>query len=775
MNEQSSGTEIDCQIFQTASHWGTYKVSVKDGKVDGILDFEMDPDPNPIALGIVDAIDCPSRIRSPMVRKSYLEAGGPAAPELRGREGFVPVSWEKALELTAQQIQGVIRDYGNKAIFGGAYGWASAGRFHHAQSQIHRFLNCIGGYVRSETAYSNAAARIILPHVVMNMYELFLEQPTIEDVADGAELVVAFGGLRVETSFVGGGGVGRHLFQSGLQKCRGAGISFVNISVFQSDCLTELQAEWIAPRPNTDTAFMMGLAHTLVTENLYDREFIKRYTVGFERFTDYLSGRSDGVVKDADWASQITEIKSEEIRSLARRMAKNRTLITCALSLQRADHGEQPIWMTVVLAAMLGQIGNKGCGFGIAFGSDASIGVVTHRNKWPAVPQGKNPVPDFIPVARIADMLLKKEESFDFNGMHYDYPDIKLVYWAGGNPFHHHQDLNRLAEAFRQPDTVVVNEIWGTATARFADIVLPVTSPLEREDICIRGEERTMVAMHQAVDAVGQSRDDFWIFSALAERLGCCATFTGGKTADEWIKGLWRESQSAAAEKGFNIPDYETFREQGAFDLPPPVPIESALERFRKSPAEHPLLTPSGRIEIFCETIDGYDYDDCPGHPVWMEPFEWLGGDATSSYPLHLISNQPKDKLHSQLDMGRVCQATKRHGREPILLHPDDASGRGIVTGDIVEVCNERGRCIAAAEVTDGLRNGVCIISTGAWFDPETTEGANGLCKNGNPNVLTKDVGCSKLSQGPSPMTCLVEVRKIDASNVSAVSAYREL
>src|SRR5437870_9293428 len=200
---------------------------------------------------------------------------------------------------------------------------------------------------------------------------------------------------------------------------------------------------------------MIALAHTLVTEGLHDDASLQRYTVGFEKFRRYLMGDDDGQPKDAAWAARISGIDAETIRKLARRMAGTRTFITTTWSLQRADHGEQPVWMAVVLAAMLGQIGLPGGGFAYALGSTSNTGKPPLAVPLPTLPTGRNSVADFIPVARIADMLLHPGEAFDYDGQQLTYPDIKLVYWAGGNPFHHHQDLGRLRRAFARPDTVI--------------------------------------------------------------------------------------------------------------------------------------------------------------------------------------------------------------------------------------------------------------------------------------------------------------------------------
>jgi biotin/methionine sulfoxide reductase len=109
----------------------------------------------------------------------------------------------------------------------------------------------------------------------------------------------------------------------------------------------------------------------------------------------------------------------------------------------------------------------------------------------------KNPIDIAIPAARISDCLLHSGKPFDFNGKRTCYPDIRLVYWAGGNPFHHHQDINKLRRAWQKPETAVVHEPWWTATARHADIVLPATTSLERDDI---GRARQVCHRHAAGD-----------------------------------------------------------------------------------------------------------------------------------------------------------------------------------------------------------------------------------------------------------------------------------
>ena len=192
---------------------------------------------------------------------------------LRGREQFIEVSWDTAEDLVVAALQETIEQHGNQAIFAGSYGWASAGRFHHAQSQLKRFLNCAGGFVRSEGNYSYNAALVLMPHIVGN-YRQHLKQATRwATVKDHTQLVVMFGGLPLRSAQVGGGGMGRHRLKHELIACREAGVEFINLSPLRTDAIDELNASWIAPRPGSDTAVMLAIAHTLLTEDLHDTEF----------------------------------------------------------------------------------------------------------------------------------------------------------------------------------------------------------------------------------------------------------------------------------------------------------------------------------------------------------------------------------------------------------------------------------------------------------------------------------------------------------------------
>ncbi len=743
-----------------ATHWGTYRARMEHGRPVALVPIESDPAPSPIGSTMIEALDDACRIRRPMVRRSFLENGHGAGGKARGGEPFIEVGWDLALELVAGELDRVRTGHGNGAIYGGSYGWASAGRFHHAQSQIHRFLNLIGGYTRSVQNYSFAAAHTILPHVIGDHGGLESGHTSWSSIVGSTKTLVAFGGLSGKNSQVSAGGVARHILPETLAALKEAGCRLVSISPVRDDTPDGFVDSWLAIRPGSDVALMLALAHVLVEEGLHDQAFLDRFTTGFDIFRRYLLGESEGSPKTPEWAAALCDLPADEIRSLARRMAATRTMIMVSWSLQRADHGEQPCWMAITLAAILGQIGLPGGGFGIGYGCVNGIGNPVLGMAWPSLDQGTNAVDEFIPVARIADMLLGPGGAYDFNGQRRRYPDIRMVYWAGGNPFHHHQDINLLLEAWRKPETVIVHESWWNALARHADIVLPATTQLERNDIVCSKRDQLLAASHRITTPVGEARSDYEIFAGLASRLGVERQFTEGRDEEDWLRAFYAQAREELRKHSVDAPDFDTFWTNGMVALPEPAKETVLLSAFRADPERHPLATPSGRIEIFSDRIAGFGYEDCPGHPAWLEPREWLGATAAGRFPLHLLSNQPKARLHSQYDNGPLSRATKIKGREPIRLNPDDAEMRGISDGDVVRVFNDRGACLAAAVMSPALRRGVVQLSTGAWYDPDAPGMVGALDKHGNPNVLTRDEGTSRLAQGPSPQSCLVEVER---------------
>lgn len=744
-------------VFSHCSHWGAYHVHVKDGRITEIVPRADDPHPSPLIQSIRGWTDETRRIRTPMVRKSWLENRASANGADRGREAFVPVSWEDATTLVASEIDRVRGSHGNASIFAGSYGWTSCGRLHHAATLLKRMLNLVGGFTDHRDTYSVGAGQVILRHVLGSNAATNGAGTTLDSVAEHCETLIVFGALSPRTSQVEAGGIARHTLETHLRKLVERGVRIILVSPSRDDLPDWVDADWWPIRPNTDTALMLGLSGEIVRAGWHDAEFLNTACSGSERFLDYLTGASDGIEKNAEWAAQITGLNAEQIRAVVPALRGRRVMLTVSWSLQRARFGEQPYWAALGLAAILGQIGLPGGGVGYGYGSLGGVGTTFGVGTAPAVPKLENSTGSFIPVARITDLLLHPGTSFDYEGQSYAYPDIRLVYWAGGNPYHHHQDMNRLEQAWARPETVIVQDPMWTATAQRADIVLPATSSLERNDIAGNRRCDSMIAMHRVIDPIGNSRSDLEVFSDIAGKLGVRAEFDEGRSEMQWLRHIYDGCRADARDQhDFDMPDFDTFWKQGSASVPVKQ-HQVYLAGFRDDPQAHPLATESGRIVLGSSTLAALGYDDCPAHPAWLSPEEWQGDmppDATGLF--QLVSPQPRGRLHSQLESEPTSVQDKLNGREQVTLHPDDAAPLGIAAGSLVRIGNDRGACLAAVRLSRDIRRGVASLPTGAWLLRSGNDPA--LEVSGNPNVVTRDVRSSHFGQGCAAQTCVVRI-----------------
>lgn len=737
------------EIKPHAAHWGFFDAITEGGRVVGVRPFARDPVPASLIESVPATVHSAARIERPYIRKGWLE--GRRSGHARGGDAFVPVSWDRMTRILAEETARIRAEYGDAAIYAGCYGWSSAGRFHHAKSQLQRYLGMGGGYTYSVNAYSYATAQALIPHVV-GTNEIVLGRMTDwAAIAQHAKLMLCFGGLAPKNGYVTSGAAAM-TYGPNMRAAGAAGVRFVNISPYRGDTEQALAAEWVPIRPGTDAAMILAMIQHIVSLGREDRAFLATHCTGWEKLAPTLQGRTP------EWAEAITGVPAATIRDLAERCLAQPTMLTAAWSLQRADFGEQPYWALIALAAALGSIGKPGQG--VAFGYGSSGGIGNPKREMPSInlPAARNPVSTFIPVGRVTELLERPGGTLHYNGRDLPLPDIRMVWWAGGNVFHHHQDLNRLLRAWSKPETIVVQEPWWTAHARHADIVLPATTTLERNDIAHSSRDLFVRAMHQAIQPLGQARNDYDMLADLADAGGFRDRFTEQRDEDAWLRHLYGRWQQACARKGFHAPDFDAFWAEGHVEMPPIEPHEAFTQfsDFAADPEAHPLDTPSGKVELFSEAIAAMNHADCPGHPTWLTPREWLGGAAEGE--LHMLSYQPPTRLHSQLDPGPIAVRDKIEGREPMLMHPQDAAARGLAAGQIVRVFNARGACLAGIRLDDKLTPGVVLLATGAWFDPLEPGVPGSLCVHGNPNVLTADIGTSTLTQGPSAQSCLVRV-----------------
>ncbi|EMD80016.1 trimethylamine-N-oxide reductase TorA [Vibrio diabolicus E0666] len=760
----------------TGSHWGAFRAHIYAGKVQEIKPLELDKNPTEMLNGIKGIIYSPSRVRYPMVRLDWLKKHKYSA-DTRGNNRFIRVTWDEALDLFYRELERIQKDFGPWALHAGQTGWNQTGSFNNCTAHMQRAVGMHGNFITKVGDYSTGAGQTIMPYV-LGSTEVYAQGTSWSEILENSDNIVLWANDPVKNLQVGWNCETHESFKYLAQlkeKVAKGEINVLSVDPVKNKTQRYLENDHLYINPLTDVAFMLAVAHVLYNEDLYDKKFIDTYCLGFEEFIQYVQGKTkDKVEKTPEWAAAICGVKADKIREFARMLVSGRTQILMGWCIQRQEHGEQPYWAAAVVAAMVGQIGLPGGG--ISYGHHySSIGVPSTGFAGPGgfprnLDQGMKPKWDnndfngysrTIPVARWIDCLLEPGKEINYNGGKVKLPDFKMMVISGCNPWHHHQDRNRMKKAFRKLQTVVTIEFAWTATCRFSDIVLPACTQWERNDIDVYGSysNKGLIAMHRLVDPLFQSKPDFQIMSELTQRFGRREEYTRGMSEMEWIESLYNDCKKANEGK-FEMPEFNEFWEKSVLDFGEGKPWVRHAD-FRKDPELNPLGTPSGFIEITSRKIGRYGYEHCQEHPMWFEKSERShGGPGSDKYPFWLQSCHPDKRLHSQMCESEEFRATYAvQGREPVYINPADAKAKGIKDGDLVRVFNGRGQLLAGAVLTDSYPRGVIRIEEGAWYGPlNEKEGA--ICTYGDPNTLTQDIGSSELAQATSANTCIVDFEK---------------
>jgi anaerobic dimethyl sulfoxide reductase subunit A len=669
----------------------------------------------------------------------------------RGDGEFTAISWDEALDTVAGRIRHVYRDYGPAALLLiGSHGdvvW-----LHHA-TLFERLLTKAGGYTGSWGSPSGeagvfAAATSYGTGAIGNSRDDFLN----------SRLIILWGWNPVVSSHFG---MGPHY----LARARECGAKIVAVDPRCSDSAVALADQWIPIKPGSDTAMLIAMAQVILAEGLEDKRFIADYTHGFEKYADYVMGREDGVAKTPVWAEPITGVPAATTVALAREFATQRPAsLMDGFAAGRSAYGEQFHRATIALAAMTGNIGVHGAnppGAGAAMGDHH--GTVTLGPFAGASLQfGDNPVdtaapprPDAIAARKfgrgssimgsVSSARLHRSQVADalLRGRAGGYPaDYKMLYVVNCNHINQMGDANHIAAALQKPEFIVVHEQAMTPMARFADIVLPINTYFERNDVTTGGNAPFLGYVNKAIEARGESRSPLQIAAELARRLGI--TDFPGMTEDEWLRKIVSGCP--------DVPDYEAFRDSGVHRVHLDEP-HVCFSRQIADPAANRFPTASGKIEIYSEEIASLGNPLLPPIPTYLEPWEGPHDPLTTRFPLQLITTHPKRRAHSQFEN---VEWLREVVPQAVQINPADAGRRGIRSGDMVRVFNDRGAMVIAAAVTERIMPGVVDIPQGAWYAPDE----KGVDRGGCANVLT--------SSRTSPAgafcynTCLVEVRKND-------------
>ncbi|MFC2042471.1 molybdopterin-dependent oxidoreductase [Chloroflexota bacterium] len=521
-----------------------------------------------------------------------------------------------------------------------------------------------------------------------------------------------------------------------------------------SDTVATYANQWIPIRPTTDTAMLIAMAYVIVTEKLQDQKFLDKYTIGFDKFRDYVIGKGDGIPKTPAWAEAITGVPEATIENLAREYATSKpAALILSYGPGRSAYGEQYHRAGSTLAAMTGNIGlHGGYAAGDPYVGEAGI-------SWrpgAGLPIGKNPVEGENPPpaglgscgvrspyrphsTKVWDAILK--------GKAVGYPsDIKMLYIASRNILNQWPNLNKGIEALKKLEFVVVHELFMTPTAKFADILLPVSAQPERADI-FRPWNWGAYFLHssKAVEPLGECKSDFEICCELAPRLGI-SDYTD-KTMDEWLRQGVKTIEDLTKESI----DYDEVKKKGFYKIPISEPVIAFKEQI-EDPQNNPFPTPSGKIEIYSQQLADLHNPRIPPIPKYIEAWEEPGDPLARKYPLQLVTPHFKGRSHSSYDSIPWLRELEP---QVVWINTTDARNRGIADGDEVGVFNDIGQIVVPAKVTQRIMPGVVCLYEGAWFAPDE----NGIDRGGCCNVLTKD----ERSPGGAFITntCLIQVEKL--------------
>jgi anaerobic dimethyl sulfoxide reductase subunit A len=529
-----------------------------------------------------------------------------------------------------------------------------------------------------------------------------------------------------------------------------------------------LADEWIAIRPGTDAAMMSAMAHVILTEGLYDADFVRTHCVGWdasqmpsgaegaESYTDYLLGRRDGVPKTPEWAEPITAVPATTIRRIAHEYATQKPgVLYQGYGMQRRAYGEQVVRAGCVLAAVTGNVGIPG-GWASGLGTQAPDG----GPAWTVFPSGENPVTASIPVFLWSKAVLRGHELTQAEGVigaQQLKSDIKLIYAVATNCLiNQHADVNRSAAILRDESMVefiVVQDNFLTPTARFADIVLPACTQFETwgvEDGWKYGDE--VILMPKLVETPGETKSDYRICAEIAERLDIGAQYTLGRDEREWVEWVLERYRAS------RFPDLPSLEEllasnAGVYANPVTQPAV-AFANFRADPEKYPLDTPSGKIEIFSKALyDRNNPDEIPPVPKYIQEWESPFGPEAQRFPLQAVGHHTLGRVHSTHDNNDWLEEAFP---QRVFINPVDAQARGIQDGEQVKVYNERGAMALPCRVTERILPGVVDIPQGAWWTPDE----QGIDRRGSVNVLTS-ARWTPLAFGTAQHTIMVQVEKI--------------
>ncbi|MBI4303991.1 MAG: molybdopterin-dependent oxidoreductase [Chloroflexi bacterium] len=698
------------------------KVHVKDGVVTRV---ETDDGEEPQFRACLrcrafrQRLYAPDRLQYPMKRVGE-----------RGEGKFERISWDEAFSTVAKQLTRVKETYGPASIVF----FCSLADIHvlHTMAPMHRLLCMSGGYTQL-WGFMSYEGGVFAECATLGTN---LVNSTRDDLVN-SKLIIMWGWdpavsiQRTNTPYY-------------LAKAKEAGARIIAVDPRYTDSAATFADEWIPLYPCTDAALLIAMAYVIITENRQDQAFLDKYTIGFDRFKDYVLGIEDGIPKTPAWAEAITGAKAATIERLAREYATTRpAALIGGIAPGRTAYGEQYHRAAIILSAMTGNIGVSGGSSaarswgGEHWGGETPFMARTRgrmsspRNPveegWPArrdtvKARGANTNSSVkINVGQIAEAILKGKAG--------GYPaDYKLLYLANTNYVNQILNTNKTIEAFKKVEFIAVQEQFMTPTARYADILMPVNTYLERNDFTTGGATPWYGLVNKAVESLHESKSHLEIASGIAAAMGL--KDFNDKSEEEWVKSIVEGYREVFA-KDKEGSDYETLKKKGLYKFPADKPYVAFKEQIEDL-KNHPFPTASGKIEIYSQELADWGNPLLPPVPKYIEAWEGRNDPLAEKYPLQLVTSHARRRAHSQFDN---LPWLRELIPQRLQLNATDALARGISTGDLVRVFNDRGQTVIAAEATQRIMPGVVNLPQGAWYAPDE----KGVDRAGSANVLTRD------------------------------------
>jgi molybdopterin guanine dinucleotide-containing S/N-oxide reductase-like protein len=762
-----------------------------------------------------------NRIKYPMMRVDF-DPKGNRHPENRGKSGYKRISWDEALDIVAGEMKRIRTKYGPEAIMSRASSHHEWGNVGYKFGTWSRFFNLIGFTDIFDNPDSWEGWQWGGAHCAGFYWRLGIPEQwdLLEDALKHTELIVHWGDDPDSVYGVYGGQ------ESALWRLwiREMGIKQIFIDPFCNYAAGIQASKWIAPRPGTDSALALAIAYVWIQEGTYDKEYIRKKTLGFEEFKKYVLGEEDGIPKTPQWAAEKSAVPARDIIALAQEWARKRTSVSGGTrggfgGASRQAYAHEWARLLELLQAMQGW-GKPGVsiwgtatgvpynhGFKFAGYADNGPGFLNPVAKRPT----DNPVsqrvyrlliPDAIlnpPIKWLSEGFCGQSIEQQFKPFVYPEPgksEVKMFYRYGGSFIGTMTNTSRYVDMYQSPklEFVVNQDVWWCTETKFADIILPACSNFERNDIGEWGNSggysygadscnrRMIIYQQKAIEPLYESKPDYWIFTELAERLGIKEDFTEGNTIEDWIEKVFYAS---------DLPKYikfAEFKKKGYFVVPlpkdyKPLPALRWFYEDRDSDSPSPfdpkkgtskakeLGTYSGKIEFVSQSLAKYFPNDPerPLVPHYIPSWEGHETELAKKYPLQLVAPHPRFSFHTHHDVHSPWLSEIPIHRvfkdgypyRTARLHPRDANPRGIKHGDIIKLFNDRGAVLGIADVTERVKPGVVHMYTSSGkYDPLTPGKRNSVDRGGCINILTSSQMMSKNAPGMSPNSTLLEVEK---------------